>query len=276
VDGCDLLQLPLDEAYTKVAQTALVNRLDLMNARAQVVDGWRQVTVTANALQGVFNVQYDLNAPTPSNGANPFAFGGTRTRNTVTLNIEPPFVRRNERNQYRAALIGYQRSRRNLMAFEDNIIVDSRTDLRQLRQLAVTYAIQKRTVELGFSLVDSARSTLLAPPDPAARGGDTATSAAALTTQLLQAQGNLLQAQNALFTTWITYLSIRMEMYLDLDLLRLDAQGLWTNEFAPTKPTPAAPAPDGQRPDLLPAPRPEPSERAPAPQPVPAAQPAGQ
>lgn len=273
VDGCDLLKLPLDEAYTKVAQTALINRLDLMNARAQVVDGWRQVTVTANALQGVFNVQYDLNAPTPSNGANPFAFGGTRTRNTVTLNIQPPFVRRNERNQYRAALIGYQRSRRNLMAFEDNIITDSRQDLRQLRQLAVSYAIQQRTVELGFSLVDSARSTLLAPPDPTVR--DTATSAAALTRQLLDAQGSLLQAQNALFTTWITYQAIRMELYLDLDLLRLDAQGLWTNEFAPTKPAPITPAPGGeQRPDLLPAPRPEPSERAPAPQPVPAAQPA--
>src|SRR5262249_1090116 len=57
--GTDVLEATLDDAYTYAIQTALTNRLDLMNARAQVVDAWRQIAVTANALQGVFNVQYD-------------------------------------------------------------------------------------------------------------------------------------------------------------------------------------------------------------------------
>jgi hypothetical protein len=259
VDGTDLLKAPLDDAYTKASQVALVSRLDLMNARAQVVDGWRQVTVQANSLQGVFDVRYDLNTTTPRTEADTFGFAGTRTQHTVTLRIEPPFVRRAERNQYRAALIGYQRSRRNLMAFEDNILADTRQDLRQLRNLAESYAIQQRAVELGYALVDSAQSTLLAPPDPTSTRG-AAGDAAALTQQLLQAQSSLLQAQNALYTTWINYQTTRLELFLDLELLPLDARGIWIDE--PLLPAHPAGGPPGGNPPV--------GERLPEPQPVPA------
>lgn len=264
VDGEDLLAVPYDEATVKVAQAALINRLDLMNARAQVVDAWRQVTVAANALQGVFDVRYDLESTTPRDEAATFGFAGTRTRHTVTLDLEPPLVRRAERNQYRATLIGYQRSRRNLMAFEDNIVTDSRVDLRQLRQLAEQYKIQQRAVELAYFQVDNARSTLLAPPDPtSARGA--AGEAAALTQQLLQAQRSLLQAQNAMYTAWLSYMSFRMSLYLDLEMMPLDARGLWIDEPLPPQPADGPPGRDpgpperggGQRaPDPRPAPAP--------------------
>lgn len=239
VDDGDLMKLSLDEASTKVSQTALNNRLDLMNARAQVVDSYRQIAVRANALQGVLNVQYDLNTGTPPAENEVFAFAGSRTRHALTLRAEPPFVRRVERNNYRASLISYQRQRRTLMAFEDNIINDCRADLRQLRSLVETYKVQQRSVELAYAQVDNARSTLLAPPDPTAR--EAAGSSAALTEQLLQAQNQLLQAQNALYTGWITYLNTRMNLYLDLELLPLDSRGLWTDDLPQPQPQPAAP-----------------------------------
>jgi outer membrane protein TolC len=238
VDDADLMKLSLDEASTKVAQTALNNRLDLMNARAQVVDSYRQIAVRANALQGFLDVQYDLNTATPTGDNEAFAFAGSRTRHALTLRAEPPFVRRVERNNYRASLISYQRQRRTLMAFEDNIINDCRADLRQLRSLAETYKVQQRSVELAFAQVDNARSTLLAPPDPTAR--EAAGSSAALTEQLLQAQNQLLQAQTALYTGWINYLNTRMNLYLDLELLPLDTRGLWTDDLPQPQP-PAAP-----------------------------------
>ena len=50
IDGVDLLSSPLDVAYTRSAQVALTTRLDLMNARAQLVDSWRQIAVRANSL----------------------------------------------------------------------------------------------------------------------------------------------------------------------------------------------------------------------------------
>jgi hypothetical protein len=233
VDDTDLLKVPLDEANAKIAQAALVNRLDLMNARAQVVDGWRQIAVRANALQGNFDVRYDLESTTPRDEANGLGFSGPRSRHTVTLRIDPPFVRRAERNQYRTALISYQRSRRNLMAFEDNIITDARQDLRTLRQLAEAYLLQQRVVELAYAQVDNAVSTFYAPPDPQAR--DSAAGVAALTQQLLEAQSSLVAAQNDLYTTWVNYLTARLELYLDLELLPLDARGLWIDDALTTE-----------------------------------------
>lgn len=260
IEGADVLRLPLDEAYTQVSRAALVNRYDLMNARAQVVDSWRQITVRANALQGVFNVGYTLDAASPDPGSRPLALGGSRTRNRMTIDFAPPFVRRAERNEYRAALISYQRSRRNLMAFEDNVLTDTRQDVRTLRQLAEAYALQQRAVELAYAQVDNARGTFVAPPDPAAR--DTAGSVAALTQQLLEAQSSLLQAQNDLYTTWTNYLTARMELYLDVEILPLDARGVWIDEPAPPEPAPAPPAGPAPGPgpgpgiERLPPPRP--------------------
>ena len=164
----------------------------------------------------------------------------------MRLRIEPPFVRRAERNNYRAALVAYQRQRRNLMAFEDNIATDVRTGLRLVRQLEQNMVVQQRAVELAYQQVDNARGTLLAPPDPRV---DAAASAAAQTEQLLQVQASLVRAQNDLYTTWVRYLTARMNLFLDLELLTLDARGLWCDEQpspAPAPP-PASPA-DGRRP----------------------------
>lgn len=147
------------------------------------------------------------------------------------------------------------------MAFEDNIVTDARQDLRQLRQLAEAYLLQQRNIELSYAQVDNARSTFLAPPDPAAR--DSAGTVAALTQQLLEAQNSLLQAQNDLFQTWINYQNFRMTLYLDLELLPLDARGLWIDEPLQTPPT------QQEGPGRAGSPAvPGGAERAPAPQPV--------
>ncbi|HEY2784683.1 MAG TPA: TolC family protein [Fimbriiglobus sp.] len=229
-DDTDVLQVPLDEAFTKVEQVALTNRLDLMNARAQVVDAWRQVAVKANALQGQFDVEYDLTTNTSPAESSFLGFSGGRTRHQLILRTDLPIVRRAERNEYRAALIGYQRQRRILMAFEDNILTDTRQDLRTLRQTAESFKLSQRAVELAFAQVDNARATLLAPPDP--KVSDSAGGPAALTEQLLNAQDGLVQAQNGLYTAWVNYTTTRMELYLDLDLLPLDTRGVWLDDLS--------------------------------------------
>jgi hypothetical protein len=228
VNGTDVLSVPLDEAYTAGIQAALSARLDLMNARVQVVDAYRQIAVQANSLQGVFNVQYNLGAATPAGGNQPFGFSGDRTTNQLTINAELPLVRRAERNNYRAALISYQRQRRTLMAFEDNIANDVRNDIRELRTLAELYRIQQRVVELGYSQVDNAQALLIAPPEPNVQ--QSAGNAAALTQQVLDAQNRLVQAQNQLYSIWVSYLTARMNLYLDLELMQLDDRGVWDDE----------------------------------------------
>lgn len=229
VEGTDVLESSLDEAYTAAIQTALTNRFDLMNARAQVVDAWRQIAVQANSLQGVFDVRYDLGSSTPAGGNNPVAFSGDRSTHQLTFRTELPLVRRAERNNYRAALVAYQRQRRTLMAFEDNIATDVRGDLRELRTLAQLYRIQQRVVELNYAQLDNATAVLFAPPAPGSSAD--AGSAAALTQQVLQSQSGLVSAQNGLYQLWVQYLTARMNLYLDLEQMPLDDRGVWCDEL---------------------------------------------
>src|SRR5262249_46674744 len=86
--GVDLVGGPLEAAYTRAAQTALADRLDLMNRRAGLVDGWRQISVRANALLGVLDVGYSLDSPTPAPPAvaQPFNFSTRRTTQRLTFN----------------------------------------------------------------------------------------------------------------------------------------------------------------------------------------------
>src|SRR5262249_26280898 len=153
VNGVDLLKADLDEAEAAVTQAALLNRLDLMNVRAQVVDAWRQLAVFANALLGFFNVQYHLDSSTPADQAKPFAFSGSRTRHQLLLTGSLPLVRVAERDNYRASLINYQRARRILQRAEDQVAFDTRSEIRVLRQQEENYRIQQRQVELGYLTV---------------------------------------------------------------------------------------------------------------------------
>jgi hypothetical protein len=136
------------------------------------------------------------------------------------------------------------------MAFEDNIITDGRSDLRQLRQFAETYKIQQRGIELAYAQVDNARNTFVAPPDPGPGGGGGQANVASLTEQLLNAQNSLLQTQNQLFTTWVNFQNTRMNLALDLELLPLDTRGLWTDDrLTPPADRPVAdPAPPARGP----------------------------
>ena len=54
---------------------------------------------------------------------------------------------------------------------------------------------------------------------------------AALTQQLLAAQRSLPTAQNALLTVWINYLDTRLQLYRDLELMPLDARGVWIDQI---------------------------------------------
>lgn len=249
VNGVDLLRADDDAALNTVAEVALTTRLDLMNARAQLVDAWRKIAVTANSLLGVANVQYHLDATTPAELAQPFDFSTSRSRHELIFNLQPPLVRRAERNNYRSTLIAYQQQRRAFMASQDFVLFAVRFELRQMRAVANNYhRIQKPAIELAYSQVGQAleafnqpatptgpspiQGLVGAPGQPGGGGGGGGGDPAALTNQLLGAQNALVQAQNLLYTTWITYLSTRMNIYRDLGLMPLDARGVWLDDVA--------------------------------------------
>src|SRR5205085_2148468 len=144
-----------------------------------------------------------------------------------------PLVRVAERNNYRAALINYQRARRNLMAVEDSIAAQVRFDVRQLHLFAENYRLQQKILESLYSQVENALEVIVAPVDPdslKSTGTQGQANAAALTQQYLQALGGLNGAQTNMYRLWLSYLATRMQMYLDLERLPLDSRGVWIDE----------------------------------------------
>lgn len=245
--GVDLLTADENEAQNLVEQTALINRLDLMNARAQVVDAWRRIAVFANNLLGVANLQYHMEIATPRNQAQPLTFWGRTAIHRMTLDTELPLVRQLQRNNYRASLIAYQRQRRALQQQEDTVRFQVRQELRTLRQLALTYRINQRSVRLAYQVLENSLEELRAPPAPGAQR-DAASSAAALTQQVVNAQNSVLRAQNSIYATYVNYIRARMELYRDLELLRVDSRGVWIDEYASPAERPPGGQPDpGQR-----------------------------
>ena len=264
IDGKDLMKGDIIESMDVAAQTALHNRLDLMNVRGQVVDAWRQLAVFANALLGVFNPEFSLTSQTPAGLAQPLNFNASRTQTQIILNTQLPLVRIQERNAYRASLINYQRARRILQRAEDEVTYNVRQELIVLRQYEELYKIQQRQVELAYLTVENSLDTLQATPQPLPAGQpppDTATRAASLTNQLINAQTSLYTAHFNMTTIWITYLNTRQEFYRDLDLMNLDDRGMWIDDVEKQckpcgdeekKPTDK----DGkQRPETLPTPK---------------------
>ncbi|HEX4591972.1 MAG TPA: hypothetical protein VH120_18705, partial [Gemmataceae bacterium] len=267
VEGADLLKVSEEDAFAMSSRTAVVSRFDLMNARGQLTDAWRQIAVFANSLLGTVNVRYHLGENTPIGAAKPFALGGSRYDNRLTVDYSLPLVRQVEQNNYRASLIAFQRQRRATMEAEDLTVQTVRGEVRQLRVLAENYRIQQRQVELAYLTVENSLDTLRAPPGAGAQQS-TAGQAAALTQQLLSAQSRVPTAQNAILTVWINYLNSRLQLYRDLELMPLDPRGVWLDDAsshccdpaadqhaAGGRPAAAGSAPDAQPVERLPAPR---------------------
>ncbi len=160
----------LEDLLQAAVRVALEYRLDLMNSRASLYDAWRQIRVTANALKGVLNVTLTNNVYTGPYTTNPFAFLSQAKNFSLVLNAELPLVRMTERNNFRTALINYQRARRSLMNAEDFLKIQLRQDLRAVHTAYIGYEINKRNYELNVRLKDQAFEQIVAPPAGGSRG----------------------------------------------------------------------------------------------------------
>ena len=144
------------------------------------------------------------------------------------------------------------------MAFEDNIANDVRADIRELRTLAELYRIQQRVVELGVlpggqRPGDAARPAR--PPGAADRRRQRRRPDPAGARRPEQPAAG---PERRCTRSGSNYLTARMNLYLDLELMQLDDRGVWCDEqLQPNRP------PRPTRPDDRPA-----GERLPAPRPV--------
>jgi len=210
----------LEDVLLAAERIAMEHRLDLMNQRALLYDAWRAIKVAANALQGVLNVSLTNQFLTPPTTTNPFGFVDQAKQFSLVLNAELPLVRMAERNNFRTALLNYQRQRRALQNFEDSIKLNLRTEIRSLQTTYLNYEILKRNFILTIRQKDQAFEQIIAPPQGAAGAGNT--NAALQTTNLVNFQQSLLNIENQLVSTWYQYQSTRLQIYRDLGTLPYD------------------------------------------------------
>ncbi len=215
-----LIQLkPIPFELAEATEYARANRLDLMNQQAQVVDAWRQITVTADTLQAGLDVVFNANIATPPGGANPVDFRASASSYRVGLQFDSPLNRQVERNLYRASLVNYQQARRAYMALEDQIQQAVRRDVRQLETDRLNFEIARQSLINAARQVEEARDRLLVE-----KPSDISTQ------NVLIALNSLLTAKNALINSWVSYETGRIRLLFDVEALQLDERGIYADE----------------------------------------------
>jgi outer membrane protein TolC len=198
------------------------NRPDWMNARAALVDQWRQIEIAANALRSELNVR--LNGDLGTVGDNPFRFRDTNGRLSVGLEFDAPLTRVVERNAYRESLINYQRARRAYYQFEDRVAQNVRSVLRSTRLSQLNFEIRRAAVRVAIDQVEVARLNLQRPPRVGEKGSESGSNVGR---DLVDALQRLLDAQNAFLRAWVDYEAQRLSLDFELGTMRLDENGMW-------------------------------------------------
>jgi len=205
-------------------EIALANRLDFMNGRAALVDRWRQIQVTSDALQSNLTVTASGEINTARD--NPVSLRPANGNFRMGLQFDAPFTRLVERNAYRSSLITYQQSRREFIQSRDSLQKGLRALVRTLEQRRRQLEIQRVAVSIAIRRVDQTQLDLNTPPPqlpPGARAQINPTTAI----NLLSAQSSLQNTQNAFLAAWLNYYAAKLRLYRELGVMKLDEDGRW-------------------------------------------------
>ncbi len=226
--GARLEAVTLDNRVTLNPEDALeiarAFRLDWMNARASLVDGWRLVEFNANALESDLSIVFS--GDMKGDQTNPFDLSGPRGTLRAGLQFDAPLTRLLERNNFRQQLINYEQSRRGMIEYQDQMYQSFRLAMRTLAQREQNLEIQRRAVKIAIRRVDQTRQMLTKPPAPGAPAQLSPTA----TQDLLSALAALRSSQNNFMSVWLAYYSGRMTLMRDLGVMRLDENGIWIDE----------------------------------------------
>ena len=208
---------PLELNETLAISLAFDNRFDLRLAEGKVYDAQRAVVVAADAL-----------------GAELTFLGSAKLgqRRTVTtadldsaqlrtdkgvysaiLTLDLPFERTEESVDYRVGFINLERAVRDVQILEDEIKTEVRNALRDMLEARENMYIQAKAVYVAQKRVKSVNMFLEA--------------GRAQTRDLLEAQDDLLSAQNLLTASVIDYRIAELEIQRDMGVLQVDEKGLW-------------------------------------------------
>ncbi len=200
---------------------ALANRLDLMNARGNLVDTWRLIEFNANRLQSDVDIVIGGNLGT--NDDNPFRFRNTSGSLRLGVRFDAPITRVEERNLYRQSLIEYQQARRTFYGIRDQVYQGLRNTLRTVELNKLNFELRRAAVLTAINQVEVTQLRLHQPPKP----GEESQLGATTARDLVSALSDLLSVQNDFLSVWVNHEVQRVGLDFDLGTMRLDSKGLW-------------------------------------------------
>jgi len=222
LDDVDLRELeatglmPADIESQASFRVAVATHMDILNAIDRFEDSKRKVRLAADALKPRLDLFAD--ASLRSEGDTDYTnFDPDKIRTGFGLQLDLPFSRRAERNDYRATLISFESQLRSLVStldgFKDKVDRGLRTlEYQRLnylnRQLALEVA--RRRVEMNQMLLEAGRVEIQ---------------------QVREAQDALIAAQNDVTTSLVSYLQARLQLLLDVGVLRTDTPKFWLTDI---------------------------------------------
>ena len=214
-----IVDLDSDTAF----EVARENRFDWMNARSELVDTWRDIEIVANKLKGYLNL--NVGGSIQNEGSNPVNFSAKNAEFNASVAFDAPLTRLLERNDYRRALITYDRARRSYYNYVDNVNMQIRQTIRGIFRNQMELELKREAVRVAVVQVHLAQLKLIKPPGATKANSIGDQSARDLTNAL----NSLLSSQNSFMNTWLDYQVQRMALLLELGLFQLDENGKWVD-----------------------------------------------
>jgi len=193
---------------------ALEARLDHHTTLDRLEDRQRAVEIAEDALRAGLSLQGDIGAE--SADGRPLDYDGDGLGWSTSLSLELPLDRKQERNNYRSRLIALDAEQRGATEAADRICANVRDALRVTTNAREDYLIQRGAVALAERRVESTQLKLDA--------------GRASTRDVLDSQRSLVSTRNALTSALIGFTLARLDLYLELELLRIDPSGITIEE----------------------------------------------
>lgn len=219
VESVNLPQVDLRQE--EAVEIARQNRLDWMNARAQLVDSWRSIEVVADNLESYLDVVFSGDLQNAND--NPISLRGRTGRLRAGFQWDTALTRMNERNQYRQVLIEYQQAKRSYYRYEDSVWQGLRSSLRNIRYNQYNFELQRYAVRIAAQQITINEDLRQIRESLNQASGPTAAR------DSVSALQDLLNAQNTFLGVWVFYEALRRNLDQDLGTIRVDSENIWVD-----------------------------------------------
>lgn len=210
----DQLQINHPKITTDDAvQVALVSRLDLETERDQLIDAERHIKVAKNSFLPQLDVVTGASVDGRQTSSGFTSPDFSRYRWNAGFNLDLPFDRKSQRNNYRASLIAFERAKRELELAVDNIKLQISDDWRNLDQAKRNYEISEVGVQIAESRVEEQRMR---------QELDRASAR-----DLIDAQNDLIESKNQLTSALVSHTIAKLRFWRDMGILFIKEDGQW-------------------------------------------------